>query len=355
MLKRESGVYEDAKNDRGRDSRIKEAASKSLLAILHKEYNQGQINELVGVCHSLALPYIRRRLSADVVLRRMLDLNMSDFTYDCIADLFAFADSGDFPHFDAYFAAYPLERLSREEMLAHLRRLVFSHVNQGIFRLYNEVDPSLGKIIRNIKLALQQFHILTTLERFGVPCLAPSDGDLSLQNRSMDPEELEAGLRMYLHGNENIPFMLGRLALFLQESADISRVVSLTSVAIVFRSLYARQAGKEELDTVGEEVIESPYLEDLIREAVNKTRRKMAGEYIMKKNIRPALLDTYFTVIEKKLLLTFSGDGHEKGLRELLSEQLTGMTDSEYRTKHRSRLEYLSRLTGEEVARRLRS
>lgn len=343
------------KTEWGKELWVKETANASLRAILGGKYGQAEINELVNVCHAIAVPYIRRRLSSDVVLRRTLELNMSDFAYDCMADLFAFADSGDFPHFHAYFAAYPLERLSEEEVLAHLRRLVFSHVNQGIFRLYNEVDPSLGKIIRNIKLALQQFNSLTLIERFGVPCLAPSTGDWMLQRRSLDTEELEAGLRMYLHGTENIPFMLGRLALFLQESADVSRVVPVTSVAIVFRLLYTRPAGKEELAAVGEEGIESAYLREMIQEAVKKTREKMAVQYLRKKKIRPALLDTYFTVIEERLLLTFSGDGHEKGLRELLSEHLAGMTDSQYRSKHRSRLEYLSRLAGEEVARRLKS
>ncbi len=81
----------------------------------------------------------------------------------------------------------------------------------------------------------------------------------------------------------------------------------------------------------------------------------MAGQYLRKKRINPALLDTYFLVIERRLTLTFSGDGKEKGLRELLGERLDNMTNTEYRTRHRSRLEYLSRLTGEQVARRLKT
>lgn len=333
----------------------KETADYCLRAILGGEYGLKEVDALVKVCHVLAVPYVRRRLNGDVVIKRTLELNISDFAFDCLADLFAFADSGEFPHFHAYFAAYPLDDLSKEEIFSHLRRLVFSQVNQGIFRLYNDVDPSLGKIIRNIKLALQQFQSLVIVERFGVQCLVPADGDMLLHKKSLEIEELESGLRGYLHGKENIPYMLGKLSLYLHENSESSRVVPLTSAAIVFRSIYTYSLEKTQYTSMDGANLESLDLEETIREAVRKTRERMSVQYLRKKNIRPSLLDTYFEVIEERMKRSFSGDGLEKGLRELLSERLRGMTTSEYRSKHRSRLEYLSRLAGEEVARRLKN
>ncbi len=337
------------------DPSVREIAGRSLRAVLSGKCGQGEVNELVGVCHALAIPYLRKRLNGDVILKKTLELDTRDFAFDCVADLFAYAESGEFPHFQAYFAAYPVERLTEEETLSHLRRLVFSHVNHGIFRLYNEVDPSLGKVIRNIKLALQQFHALILIERFGVPYLAPSEGDLMLQFRSLEPDEIESGLRSYLRGTENIPVMLGKLALFLQERPEVSRIVPLSLVGMVFRSIYMSRTENEEPAEIVEEKMEIDGLSEIIRSAVEETREKMAGQYLRKKRINPALLDTYFLVIERRLTLTFSGDGKEKGLRELLGERLDNMTNTEYRTRHRSRLEYLSRLTGEEVARRLKT
>ena len=336
------------------DISVKEIADRSLRAILSGQYGEAEVNDLVRVCHALAVPYVRRRLSTDILLRRTLELNMSDFAYDCIADLFAFAGSGEFPHIEAYFAAYPYDRFTGEEMLSHLRRLVFSQVNHGIFRLYNEVDPSLGKVLRNIKLALQQFRSLVVVEIFGEPCLAPAEGDRLIEGRVLDIDELEAGLRGYLRGTENIPFMLGKLALFLQENEYVSRVIPMTSVAIVFRNLYSRSSEMDDVASVTDDRLESANLAGVVHEAVQKTRDKMALQYVRKRRIRTSLLDAYFIAIETRLLLTFSGDGHDRGLRELLSEQLKGMTEAEYRSKHRSRLEYFSRLAGEEVARRLR-
>ncbi len=347
-------MVENGIKEKGEEESAFSIARKSLRAILAGAYERTDVNALVKVCHALAVPYVRRRLSGDVVLKRTLELNVGDFAYDCLADLFAFADSGDFPHFRAYFAAYPPARLTDAEVLVHLRRLVFSHVNQGLFRLYNEVDPSLGKIIRNIKLALQQFDSLVLIERFGVPCLAPADADRMLQNRSPEIEELEAGLRGYLRGKDNIPFMLGKLALYLLETHDIARVVPLTHVAIVFRSIYTTQYPDETPVSV-EENVDSNDLQEVVRETVEEVRKRMTLQYVKKKKIQPRLLDIYFIVIEERLRLTHSGDGVEKGLKELLGRHLDGMTASEYRTKHRSKLEYLSRLTGKELARKLNS
>ncbi len=337
----------------GEDKTLMRIARSSVRSILNGTYESAEINALVKVCHALAVPYVRRRLSGDVVLRRTLELNIGDFAFDCLADLFAFAASGEFPHFQAYFAAYPPEGLTDEEVLVHLRRLVFSHVNQGIFRLYNEVDPSLGKVIRNIKLALQQFDSLVLIARFGVPCLAPAEGDRMLQSRSIEIEELETGLRSYIRGKSNIPFMLGKLALFLHESRDVCRVIPLTNAAIVFRSIYSTNFGDEAYSSSIEENLDVSNLHEIVHEAVEDVRKRMSPQYLKRKKIRPSLLDIYFRVIEERMKLTFSGDGSESGLKELLGRHLNGMTDIDYRSKHRSRLEYLSRMAGKEVARRL--
>ncbi len=48
-------------------------------------------------------------------------------------------------------------QLCVKDLLGPARRLVFSHVNQALCRIYQETDPSLGKLIRNLKLAVKTF------------------------------------------------------------------------------------------------------------------------------------------------------------------------------------------------------
>ncbi len=330
--------------------RLLRDAESSLKAILSGVFETDDVNRLVRVCHSLAVPHVRKRLTRDGLLSQTLRLNFNDFAYDCIAELFAFGKAGEFPHFHAYFAAYPVETLSQEDILSHLRRLVFSHTNQGIFRLYNEADPILGKIIRNIKLAVQQFQPLKLIERFGEPSLVPVEGDCFVHLPALTKDELECGLRQYLNGNENIPFMLGKLALFIQEQTEVSRTLPLSMVATVFRAIYLRSSEEEQVDNSVEGELTSTDLKQAINTAITKVKAKMIAQYARKKNVDPTLVEKYFLVIERKLNLTFSGDGKEKGLNDLLKEHIGNLNDEEYKTVHKNRLEYLWRLTGDQVA-----
>ncbi len=327
-------------------------AARALGGVLSGSGGTQDVNVLVEVCHSLATPYVNKRLTKDRVLREALDLNTSDFAFDCIADLFSSAQENRFPHFQAYFAAYRLESMSEEEVLSHLRRLVFSTASHGIFRLYNEVDPTLGKILRNIKLALEHFTSLVIFERFGDRYLTPSEGNRAAFMTPLEIDEIELGLRRCLRGTENIPFMLGKLALFLQEQPVSSRAALLSSVGVVFRNIYMSPSDS---NLVGlEDKLVMDELADVIHGSVDKVQVKMIRRYADGKKVDASLLHIYFEVIEKKLMLTLSGDGQDKGLREILSEYLEGMSDTDYQTLHKSRLEYLSRLAGDEVVVRLK-
>jgi hypothetical protein len=329
---------------------LERSAEKTLHAILSGKCNAHDVDELVRICHALAIPHVRRRVVKDSVLQENIGLNIADFAYDCIADLFATGETGDLLHFQAYFAAYPIETLNRQEIISHLRRLVFSHANQGIFRLYNEADPSLGKIIRNIKLAIQQFQRFKIIERFGELCLVPAEGDSLSHLPSLEIEDLERGLSIYLHGGENIPFMLGKLALFLQEQTDVSRVVPLSLAAKVFRSIYMSASQNITEVNHAETCLPGDDLKEAIVLAINRVRTKTTVGYARKKKIDAELIEIYLKVIEKRLNLTFSGDGKEKGLYELLKEEISDLNETKYKAIHRSRLEYLSRLTGNEAA-----
>lgn len=332
---------------------LKQLANRSLRAILRSQYVQRDVDELIHACKSLALPLLRVRLRNDMVLRNALELTVEDIAIDCVADLFTSAGPDEFPHLKAYFAPYPLDELTDEELLSDLRRLVFSLVNQGLFRIYNEVDPTFGRIIRNIKLALPHFDSLVQMDLFDEPCLALPERDPDDDRRMFEFEDLEAGLRNYLTGTENIPFMLGKLTLLLREREDVSKVVPLILAARAFKSLYMHHEEIEEPVRSFEGGIETEAVAKLVHETVRAVKEKKAIEYSEKVGIDPALVETYFTVIEEKLMLTFSGDGAERSLGKLLLEHMAGLSESEYAAEHRNRLQYLARVTGKEVARRL--
>src|SRR5271169_1856494 len=188
-------------------------------SILAGSHSRKDLNRLIGVSHSLAASFLANKATTESLIS-VYDLTTSDLAYDCIADLFQEDGDGKYRQLQAYFAGLSISTSHDEEILAHLRRLVFSKVNQSIFRLYSEADPSLSKILRNIKLAIHSLKNFEELDRFGEPCIVPSLCDTLVHLPPFECEELEHCFLQVTRGNELIPDLLAKLSLLLREQIE---------------------------------------------------------------------------------------------------------------------------------------
>jgi len=268
-----------------------------------------------------------------------------DLAYDCIGELFEQGEDGALMQFRAYFQGIDRAAASDDQLLTHLRRIVFTKVNHGIVRFYSEADPDLGKILRNIRLSIQALHNFTVVERFGDACLLPVFSP-SLEHLSpFDREELEAALRIDARPADHVPAMLAHLSRFLLSQSERSRFVSLTSVALAIKSLYVTP-GAEESDRVpAEDPFTVSDILTLVRTACREVLGRMAVEYVGSGKVELDMFRKYTEVIEKNVALRFTGgetDAHS--LFSCLQAIIPTLSESEYRSRHRARLEYLARL-----------
>jgi len=125
-------------------SNLQRNLRENITAVMSGLHTRAQLNGFVSACHALALAFLRSKRSVGL-LADAEGLKLPDLAYDCIADLFQKSESGDFVRIRAYFGGLDIDRVTDEELLTYLRRLVFSLVNQGVFRLYHEVDPPSAK------------------------------------------------------------------------------------------------------------------------------------------------------------------------------------------------------------------
>lgn len=326
----------------------------NLLAVLNRKASENEYNSLVAVAHALAFSFLRSKASAGKLNVPLIGLNVRDIAYDCIADLFQRDDSGACVQLMVYFEGLPLDELSDQALLSHMRRLVFSRVNQGLFLLYQEADPSLGKILRNIKLCIRALGNFDEVERFGESYIAPSSCDTLLHLCEPDMEVIRKELRMQLRGNERIPDLLARLSRYLRGQEEHSRLVPLVSIAQVFRSLFEEAPA---------ESIQAEYVEQdvLVREAKETVKRicleeyqKSYAKYVGKKKVTPELFDSYFKVIEQKLFeVVVNRDGNSFSLFEGIKSYFPNLSREEYRRRHKNILEYLARQTHQRVLKEL--
>jgi hypothetical protein len=325
--------------------------------VLSSSFSAPQLNDLVKLCHSIAVISLWNKSASGKLNLDLIGLHHNDLGYDCIADLFSRNEKGELIQLKTYFEGVPLDSVSDEALLAHLRRLVFSSVNQSLFRLFVEVDPSLAKILRNTKIAVNTLGNFVEVERFGEVCIAPTLCETLEHLDDIDPKLLESQLSGMLKGDERIPELLCKLSLYLRQQSDFKRLVSLVSVANIFRSLFSQAIEAETGDyesTADRELLIEEVL-GVIRKVSGEVREEMLPKYVGRGRTDTETFAKYFAVIELHLADTIIGEnGEDPSFYQALEALLPGLKFEEYRKTHKNILEYMAKTVRKRVLRALR-
>lgn len=307
--------------------------------------------ELVFMCEKIALVQIRRKGQHGRIIERLISLPPEDLAIDCVAELFQREEDGSLVQVRAYFEGMDWRCMANEELMSYLRRLVFAKVNHGIFRLYNEADPALGKILRNIKIAIRSLDHFIEIDRFGEHCICPVMCDTLEHLPSAGHNELELLLRSGPSGNHSVPNLLARLSKALREQHEHSRVVCLITVAQVIRSMYESGRQLQEIsepDVYGNLVAQD--VETFIAQASREVSLQVSRSYIKKDESGRELLDCYLEAAAGYVRAQLNKDGLDDGsLYERLAVILPGLSKEQYKKLHKSKLEYVARLVQQRV------
>lgn len=291
------------------------------------------------------------RLNALVV-----GLNVKDLAWDCIADLFNRDQDDSYVQLEAYFKGISLSDVPDWELLAHVRRLVCSKVNQNIFRIYNEIDPALGKICRNMKIAIQSLGNFTEVQWFGEPVIAPALCETLQHLEPYDPEELEMELGADLKGNERIPDLLAKLCRILRGQERFSRAVPLMQVAYIIRSIYSEENAPQIIRPEIELKLSVEDAARIGRRVCSEVKDQMRPRYVGKDKIEDRMYDKLFNVVELSIIEAITGtDGQDISYYERLKTLEPSLTHDHYKKYFKNILEYIARRTREKVIMELRN
>jgi hypothetical protein len=317
---------------------------------LHRQ----RIEELVALSHALAVTALRRRKFDGSMKDITMGLDCTDLAYDCIAEIFHRDRDGNLLQLQAYFRSFPIEELSNQTLLSHLRRLIASKVNDSMFRAYGEFDPSLSKIIRNIKLAIDTLHNFTMEDRFGESFLVPLDCVRDTKLPIGGYEEVMRELAFVGRSTDSVPRLLSKLSLWLHQQTMYRKALPLMTIAPAFRSVYTIRDASEG----GEKMDASLFTEDalIIVEAVCKEiHQEMLEWYVKRKGCDPVVFAAYFLAIEHSLRQSIiESMPNAVPLYDCLRPHLVALTKDEYRKEHRKILEYLTRMCRQRLQERLK-
>ena len=319
-----------------------------LRGILSGTYTSVDLREFVQLCYFLALPLVRKKIRLGKLKLSAVGLNEPDVVYDCLADLFQRDEQGGFPQIRLFFS-HPLDQVdswSDDDALVQLRTLVFGKVNNNIIRLYSEADPVLGKILRNVKIALDRSHLFEQTSRFGEVYLTPHGVEVlwHLPPMPFDVVQQEFSHTVLIH--DMIPVMLKKLHDLMTQQSEYQRSVPVVAAAVLFKEIYALG---QEPEQVAENGSEPNFMAHDVLQTIEKVcselQTEMYATYVVSRKCSEERFGQYMRTIRDLLIHTFADpipDGHS--YFESLQSQIPDLTKGAYAEEHRTILEYIAKV-----------
>ena len=298
----------------------------------------------------IATIHILKRVTSGALTPSFFGLTPNDLALDCLGPLFARDADGRFTQITTYYTAIHWESLSDAELLAATRRIVYSTVHQQLVRLYRDHDPSLEKIIRNLRNALRGSTVLRE-ERRGAELWIAVTGETPEQRvlPEMPWAYLEGELSGHLHDRTRLRDVVGQCAMILDGQTVYRKSVPLTSLALLLRMAYARVGTEPEEDGEPEETaLRSEEAERIIAGALATLDAEKRPAYVAKGKVTDQQYTAYMGAIRGILCAEFvENDGNGVSYHVHLERVLPGLSQEEYREHHRCHLEYLAKLARE--------
>jgi len=330
---------------------------KSILAsLLSDTPSRTCVREFVNLCHKMALAYLRNKTKNGRLNSALNVTSLEDLALDCIADLFQRDARGVFIKLVAYFEAADWESKNEDELTGATRRLIFGKVNHAFCRIYREADPSLGRLLRNLKSAIKSSPLFALAQRDGEAwiCLNPEDGaNASLP--VMPPEFLEAHLTASLRSEADVKQVLTRLVEILRDQQTYRRSYPLTSLALIIRSAFVHLHAALEHESNGHENFAPEEIEKLIAASVKIVKSNMHSSYVAKQKLDCATYDACFLAIRDLFAAEYvQNDGFNRSYYDYLRLHLQELTREHYQRRCRCHFEYLAKLTRQELLQNLK-
>jgi hypothetical protein len=319
---------------------------------------------LVGAFQRMASVYLarkKRRGRLDPLAERC---GLDDLALDCVADLFARDERNRFVTLEAYYKRAGWPDLSPEDTLQATRRLVWSAVDQALFRRMHQVSPALSKLIRALKRASREHDDLCLVHIAGVKWIALAEEETEPLGRGpgglpvMPPVFLGARLaeRLQPLSSPTSYEAVEALRKCLSDQRLYAGRYPVTALAkLLLEVAVTREGalGEPEVDVhrAGQPGVLTPReVVERVERAVVAVRERMEPSYVAKGKVDGALFEHYLAAVQAVLLAEYAPhvladaeQGAPGSLADALERHVPGIERETYLRHHRVRVEYICR------------
>jgi hypothetical protein len=321
--------------------------SRLIGAILSDHPAYADVRTLVDLCRRFALVYLRTRVKR-TANPALAGFPIQDVATDCIAALFERSHTGVFTKLRLYFGKTAWQALSEEDLMVLLRRLVFSRVNQELCSLWKQGDPSLARIVRSLKSAVDKSPRLANCRIAAEPwvVLKSVNGNPDA-SQLMSMEFFEAHLSGALPEGMTTRAVVEKIADVFDSQEWYKKGLPLMDVAICVRNAFAR-AGAALAEAEESDPQTAEYHQTVLRDAVHNVQTRMEPSFVGRSRVDAPIYAAYFRAIYDALNEEYiNGYGDDQSYFGRLRQQCPSIDAATFRREHKSHLEYLLRMTRE--------
>jgi len=314
--------------------------------------------ELTRVFQALALRHLERKQLARKGVLQQTGLTLDDLALDCLAEVFRRDRSNKLVELVQFVGDRELdvENASDELLLASLREFVSRKINDCLFRIYQEIDPPTGRILRNLKLAIEKSKNARIVERLGESYVVPISGSLRPNSPLLTYEDIEEKVRGMAAKDTRIPVILGQFMEWLSAQESFHRSVRLSTLAVSIKGAFeqlGRIDGSEVADP-DEGMLSSDVL-TVIYHVCQELDTELRPRYTGKGKTDNVTFSSYLQAIGGILKNEFLEDSIEyETYFEHLRKAVPSMTKEDYLQHHRTVFEYIAKLAKERTREQIR-
>jgi hypothetical protein len=307
-------------------------------AICHRP-DPGAIKALFNFCHKMAIAYVKVKTHRGSFDPLRIGLTPEDFALDAIAELFR-QDRGD--RVMAFASLGPREGMEIDPVRCHneIRRIVFGAVNQHIYRSFRQSDPTLARLIRNIKSTATLLPDCQLLRWQDELVLVPMNIDMLFDRPAMAEELLRIEYYSRVSGALNMRAHVGVLMKILVEQTTYRRAFPVTAFALLVRPLMDGDNTSTSM-LAQDEHISQMEIEGLIKVVVLEISNGLLRSYLASGKLSVQELLAYEKTLTEILVSTYiHEDGNSAAFSSILAKYLPELDKTEYVQRHRVKLEY---------------
>ena len=327
----------------------------SLKRLISGTYEEQDVNHIVEICKNFALAYLKMKNKN--VSFHYSENEFNSLAYDFIADIFKRDEAGHFINLADYFAGKEIDRLASHKIEIEIRRLVFTKVNDNLFRHMGDQDPSLKKIIRNIKLALNSKKKLQEIVEINDNRIIIKKNSDKSALPELPPEFLEIYLCSSVNQSSQIPEIVIEAVGVLMNQDLYQKEISITQLAISIRNSYVliQEKNDEEISQQSIRKLMNGELSKFITDSRHQVQSKILPKYIKNDKMQKEDVHKYFSAASKIVQSQFiDNPGSKDSHYEYLVEEFGEVDYKDFRQSYRQRLEYFVKLIRQELVRRYR-